>query len=168
MQFSSIKNYRFGSKYVQPKHQREPNSISKLLHHGFIDSEIKRYKYYDENEKRFKRYDTYIIKKCVLVLTFDELIILPRKGSAIGSPELISINKSDLEGIGLYMSGKYRLIELKTQDKTVALEILKTTGFPDAETAEELFNHLQSTGVNVFDVERIPLAKPPDIILFNW
>lgn len=71
---------------------------------GFIDPEIKRYKYYDENEKRFKRYDTYIIKKCVLVLTNDELIILPRKGSAIGSPELISINKSDLEGIGVYKS----------------------------------------------------------------
>jgi hypothetical protein len=136
---------------------------------GFINPEIKQFKYYDEDEKRFKkRYDIYILKKCALVLTNDELILLSRKGSEITPTELIRINKSDLEGIGVYVSGKYRLIELKVEDKTVALELLNTNGFPDAETAEMLFKHLRSTGVNVFDVERIPVAKPPAPLLFHW
>ena len=136
---------------------------------GFIDPEIKRYKYYDEEENRFKYYNSYYLKKCVLVQTDEKLIILPRKGSEIGSPEIITISKQALKGIGLFKNRKYRQIHLKTQDKLIVLELLKSTGvFVDTETADELFEHLRKTGVSVFDVKQQAMHVLPSVPFFGW
>ncbi len=135
---------------------------------GFINLEDKRYMYYDTNDDRFKYYDSYILNKCVLVQTSDTLIFLPRKGSKIGCPESLIINNNDLTGIGLYMTAKYRQIHLKTQHKTVVLELLKTTGFPDTESADALFTHLRATGTHVFDIEQLALPVSPSVSTFHW
>lgn len=135
---------------------------------GFINPEIKRYKYYDEDDEHFKSYDVYKLKKCVLVHANDKLIILPRKGSKIQSPEIITININDLDGIGLYATGKYRQIQLKAQDKTIVLELLKTSGFPDNESASTLFNLLRAAGTSVFDIDEMALPVPPDWGYINW
>lgn len=135
---------------------------------GFIDPEIKLYKYYDDKEKRFKYYDSYILKKCILVRTTDKLIILPRKGSEIGSPEIITISKDALKGIGLFKKRKYRQMHLKTQDKLIVIELLKSTVlFVDTDTADELFEHLRKTGVSVFDVKQQAMHVLPTVPFFG-
>ena len=135
---------------------------------GFINPEITRYKYYDEDEEHFKSYDVYKLEKCVLVHANDTLIFLPRKGSKIQSPEIITIKINDLDGIGLYATGKYRQIQLKTQDKTIVLELLKTTGLPDNESASTLFELLRATGTSVFDIDKMAIRVPPDWGYINW
>lgn len=135
---------------------------------GFVNFEITKYKYYDEEDKRFTSYDIYNPEKCVLVRTHDKLIFLHRKGSNIQSPEYLTINKSNIVAIGLWKQGKGRQIQLKLKDRTLVLELLKNAVHQDATASDVVFEDIQRIGASVFKIKQLALPPPPPVILFHW
>ena len=135
---------------------------------GFMNPDIKKYKYYDGEENRLKPLDVYIPEKCVLIRTSDKLIFLPREGSNILTPELLTINKSKIAAIGLWKKGTGGQIQLKLKDRTLVIELLKNTIGQDAASAAELFEDIRGFGAEGFKIKVLAIPPRPPLILFHW